>query len=123
MQTSVKLGGRSSVRHLRSRKAAACRLRFYRVSTRTVAFGGRFNEGRRRPHERLLRYPNGDTRLIRYPATESEAEPDVEAKTDTRPPQHLPAPFKPNVAPLSVPFSAPKVPFRSSRVLQRNWCD
>eukprot|EP00210_Caulerpa_lentillifera_P008197 g7827.t1 len=46
----------------------------------TVCFGGNFREGKRRSSERILRYPNGDTRLIRYPAIDLEAEPEIELK-------------------------------------------
>ena len=77
MHLSAGVASRSSLsRRLRFRKALSGRAR-YRVKTKTLCFGGKLNEGRRRSHERLLRYPNGDIRLIRYPATESEAEPEV----------------------------------------------
>jgi len=67
---------------------------------KTLCFGGRFPE-RRRSRERLLRYPNGDTRLIRYPATDSEAEAEVEQETRTDAEKGQKAPVKTSELPSS----------------------
>lgn len=42
------------------------------------AFGKNRHDGKRNARERLLRYPNGDIRLIRYPATDPDSEAEIE---------------------------------------------
>ena len=130
MHLSTGVASRSSLPpRLRFRKTLSGRLRC-RVKTKTLCFGGKLNEGRRRSHERLLRYPNGDIRLIRYPATDSEAEPEVmdTSKAENGPsalhpsrPASVTTPPKTSVSRLPLrpcPFAICK--FRICRVHQLN---